>query len=296
MAKTITLRRRLLEYGTASLVAGTLLWAAFYRASADLGTLMSSIRMQLQMAYAIPPVDKHGVPLSQRESMLSEIEHSLDQAEALAPRLAAVAEFRGFLHMLRSEWRTAAADYHRARGLDECDIDQRDTLVFNEARMLQKARDPEAALLVFTANKPQLEPHLLSQCEIESAALLHELGRDPESLALLQGLLAGDEQDPTVLVQAGQQFEALGRLDLADTAFTRAAVYAPVVDYHRSRLKMRSGEVDKALELLQRAAKAASAEVQRLADNDRAVWQAVADDERFSKLLGPRPPAGTPAR
>jgi tetratricopeptide (TPR) repeat protein len=195
-----------------------------------------------------------------------------------------VAEFRGFYCMLQGDCRAAAGHYRRARGMGKLEPDQRDTLVFNEARMLKQAGDKAAALAVYADNHGSMQAKFQDQSHVEQADLLHDLGRDGEAADHLRPLLQHADEHPMATLQAGTLFEAMGRLPTADEAYSEAAKAVPVGNYHRARLKLLAGDTDRCLELLQLASDAAPAEVRRQIREDQSAWQALADDVRFRKL------------
>jgi tetratricopeptide (TPR) repeat protein len=240
--------------------------------------------------------------------MLDAAQANLDAARAQAPESPIVAEFDGFLCHLRGRPAEAAAHYRRARSLPDCSADQRDTLTFNEARMLAAAGRHEAALAVFAS--AALSPALLPQACIEQAELLHRLGRAAEAATRLDqamtSLDAAVRAEPKVSgrdlaadaamawLQAGVLWDRMGHRDAAASCLERAVPTVPIADYHHARLKLAGGDVDSCLRLLSRAARAVPAEVRRLDHKDAAVWQTLASDARFTALTGTGP--ATPGR
>lgn len=222
------LQRRICGYGLTAVAVGALVWAGFLRhQSADIGTLESSIRTQLGMAYAIPSKDKHGVELSARLHMLESVEAMLREAEQMEPNSASLRECRGFLHHVRCEYKEAAVCYAEARELPGVNAEMRDTLVFNEARMLDAAGEPQAALAVFEQHRKGLQPQFSVPCDLERAGLLHELDRDSEAKVLLLGVVEHRGEQPASWIRAGQQLEAMGEFEAADQAYSQAVERAP---------------------------------------------------------------------
>jgi len=285
--------RRTLLYGSGSALLLALVYGGFvHRADPDLGTLLSSVDVQLRLAAGMPATDRDGRPLAAREQLLQQADGYLALAQQLAPQSPIVAEFEGFLAGQRGDRRGAAAHYRRARTLPGCTPELRDTLVFNEARMLAAAGDAAAGLAVFDANATALQPVYQDQSRIESASLLHQLGRDAEAVQRLEQVLRSDQ--PMAWFGAGRVYAALGRVDEADSALERAAATVPLADYHRARLKLAAGDVDSSLRLLERAHRAAPAEVGRLLREDATAWQVLATDARFARLTAPA--SATPGR
>lgn len=275
--------RRTILYGASGAVLATLLWAGFVReVPADVGTLLGAANVQLRLAHGMPATDREGRPVPAREQLLDEAGRNLELAATQAPDSAVVAEFQGFLQSLRGDPRGAAAHYRRARGLPDCTDDQRATLVFNEARMLDAAGEPAAALAVFEQEARSLPAELATQRHVEEAGMLGRLGRLEPARARLQQVAEAD--DPVAWLQAGLVFEQLGDRDRAEQILGRAAEAVPIADYHRSRLKLATGDVDSCLRLLARAAEAVPTEVRRAVREDSEAWRVLAGDARFRQL------------
>lgn len=289
------LARRLLLYGGGIALGGGLLIAALTsRSDADVFTLLGSVDVQLRMAGSIPSVDKDGHELTSRTKMIEDARQHLDTVERLHPGMAVAAEFRGFAHSLRGEFAEAAAEYARARSCQDCGAEQRDVLAFNEARMLAKAGRNEQALAVFATHAADIDKRWAAQRGIEEAQILRAMHRDPEAEARLDGLCAGETVEPLTMLQAGIEYELLGRLGKAETTLRRASEHAPIADYHLARLKLRAGDVDTSLQLLGRATAAVPAEVRRKVQNEPEAWRALAADPRFQELTALR--AAAPGR
>lgn len=285
--------RRALLYGSAVPVLAALVWAGFVReADPDLGTLLSSIDVQLRLAAGMPAADAGGKPVAARVQLIEAASGHLQRARRIAPDSPIVAEFEGFRARLDGDHRAAAGHYRRARSLPGCEPEQRDTLVFNEARMLGAAGEHAAGLAVLTENEGNLQPAYRLQCGIERAGMLHRLGRDDEAASLLTAATASEQ--PLAWLQAGCLYAEMGRGQQAEAALRRAADGVPIADYHLARLKLTQGDADTSLRLLERAAKAAPAEVGRLLREDAAAWQVLAADARFVELTAVR--AATPGR
>ena len=281
--------KRVLLYGAASFVlSGIGVALARTETDADVMTLLSSAEVQLKMAYAIPATDKQGKDLDQRERLIAEAETHLASVERQQPGMAVTVEFQGFAQMLRGKYAEAADSYHRAQSCPDCQAEQRDVLAFNEARMLARAGFRERALEVFRSHRKALDERYAHQRSIEEAAILRELGRRVESEQLLDSMLRGAADSPMAWLQAGLEYEQLGGTDKAERAFEKAAVAVPIADYHRARLKLRQGEIDTCIELLERAAKASPAEVRRRIREEAGAWSAIAKDVRFQRLAGPQ--------
>lgn len=289
------IHKRLLLYGLSSLVLGGLgtAWASG-RAGADVMTLLSSADVQLRLAYGMPARDKQGHELDARTKLIDEAEQYLAAAERQRPGMAVTAEFQGFAAMLRGRYLDAAAGYRRARACADCGDEQRDVLLFNEARMLAQGGSRDAAAALFEQHAAALDARFGYQRSIEQAAVLRELGRRVEAERLLDSVMRDASAPPMSSLQAGQEFERLGHPAKAELLFARAATAIPIADYHLAQLKSRQGEVDTALQLLERAAAAAPAEVRRRLREEPEAWQALAKSARFRELCST--PSATPGR
>lgn len=287
-------QRRIAGYGTAAALAGSLLWAGYGReALADVQTLVSASEVQLRMASVMPERDQQGAKLATREKLLADAEVMLGQARAQEPGLARIEELQGFLHGLRGRPIEAAACYRRARGLSECDTDMRDTLVFNEARMLARGGDGESALKVFAEHGDLLQEKWRAERELECAAILAGLGRRQDAEARLQPLLERVAEQPLPAARAGQLLEDWGRTEAAERVYTRAAEVSWFGTYRLALLKRRADQADRSLELLERAASSAPDQVRRLVREDWRHWQGLGDDARIRRITEPVEQAGS---
>jgi tetratricopeptide (TPR) repeat protein len=282
--------QRALLYGSAVLCLGGLGFAVSHgHADADVTTLLSSADVQLRLAYAMPAVDKKGVPLSARAELLASADKHLTEAERIEPNRASAAEFRGFLQMLRGQYREAAASYARARQCPDVQVEQHDVLAFNEARMLAKAGDRQGAIDAFGRHAVALDARYGHQRSLEEATILREMGQRDAAKQRLDRVLRDASAQPMASLQAGLEYLELGHQVEAETALQRAAAEVAIADYHLAQLKLQQGEVDKSLQLLERVAKAQPAEVRRRLHDEGAVWSAVSGEARFQQLTGSLP-------
>ena len=289
------IQKRSLLYGTALSIAVGLGYAvANSSTDADVHTLLGSVDVQLRLAYGIPAQDKQGKELTSRTQMIADAEGYLATIERLQPGMAVATEFQGFAKMLRGDYVEAAAAYGKARQCRDCTEEQGDVLTFNQARMLAKAGQGDAALAVFGKAASRLDARFGAQRQIEEAGILRDLQRPAEAEQRLDAVVGAAAVEPMAALQAGQIYERLGRLDKAEQAFQRAAAAAPIGDYHLARLKLQQGQVDKSLELLGRASLALPAEVRRLVQQEPEAWQAVATNAKFQELTTVR--AAAPGR
>lgn len=286
------LQKRALLYGSAVVILGGIGAASvFGRADADVTTLLSSADVQLRMAYVLPVKDKSGKVWSSREEMITTAEQFLVRVERTQPGMAVTAEFQGFALMLRGQFVPAAAAYERALHCADCQDEQRSVLAFNQARMLAKGGQRQQALAVFQAHGKDLDARYGHQRALEEAAILRELGRRPEAVQRLDGVLRDEAAMPMASLQAGVEYLALGLEDQAEQALQRAVADVPIADYHLARLKLQRGEVDTCMQLLARANAARPAEVRQRLSEDAAAWSTVSADARFQQLVGSQPAA-----
>ena len=286
---------RFLLYGGAGAVLAVLGYTVAHQSEdADVLTLLSSADVQLRLAHGMPPVDKAGKPLESREDMIATAETQLVTVERLQPGMAVTAEFQGFAQMLRGRFAEAASSYARARQCGDCEAEQRDILAFNEARMLARSGKLDAALAVFAQHGKSLDARYGHQRALEEATILRQLGRQEEALTRLDTVRQDASAGPLASLQAGIEYLALGRFDTAEAVLEGLVAEVPIADYHLAQLKLQRGEVDRSLDLLERAAKAQPAEVRRRLQNEVAAWSAVAADARFLEISRSGP--ATPVR
>lgn len=288
------IQRSLLYGGAIAVLVGLGFAISNSKTDADVNTLLGSVDVQLRLAYGIPAVDKQGNELTSRTQMIVDAEKYLDTVDRIQPDMAVATEFRGFAHMLRGQFVEAAAAYGRARQCKDCTQEQGDVLAFNQARMLARAGEGEKALSVFQQNAAALDRRFGGQRSIEEAAILRSLNRKAEAERSIDAVVAAAAVEPMAWLQAGREYEQLGRTEKAESAYLTASGNVPIADYHLARLKLEQGDVDKSLELLGRAVAAVPAEVRRLVQEEPDAWRAVQANARFQELTVPR--AATPGR
>ena len=125
-----------------------------------------------------------------------------------------------------------------------------------------------------------------TESQIERAMVLRALGRKDEAVQIVTKVVKSSE-DALTLVNAGLLLEGLENLQMADSAFTKAATTLPLGNYYRARLKIRKREYDSGLDLLERAMAVAERQVRILLGQDKEAWAACAGIERFQDLLTP---------
>tara|TARA_R110002094_G_scaffold2189_5_gene9184 strand:+ start:284 stop:1150 length:867 start_codon:yes stop_codon:yes gene_type:complete len=276
---------RVLLYGGAFVaVAGIAIAWSNTSTDADVMTLLSSADSQLRMAHAIPPVDLQGKRLDKRDEMIVHAIEQLGKVERIEPGLACTAEFRGFAHMLQGEFSEAAACYQDASMRNDCGDEQRDILAFNQARMLIQAGDAERALEVFATNKLTLDARYGHQRRLEEATILRELGRTEEAFARLKVVSSDADASSMARLQAGREYVELGDFPAAEEALRGAQNEIPIADYYLAQLKLRQGQADICIELLERVSKSRPTEVRRMLREEAEAWSAVSQDARFQEL------------
>jgi len=276
---------RVLLYGGAVLaIAGIGIAWVNTSTDADVMTLLSSADSQLRMAHAIPSVDQEGKRLDKRDNMIVHAIEQLEKVERIEPGMACTAEFRGFAHMLQGKFVDAAACYEDAKAREDCGDEQRDILSFNQARMLAQGGQLEQALQVFESNKVALDSRYGHQRRLEEASIMRQLGRTDEAIDRLDIVMKDDAAMPLARLQAGREYSELGLFEPAKVALESIQNEIPIADYYLAQLKLRQGQVDICIELLERASKARPTEVRRMLRDEADAWSAVAQDARFQEL------------
>jgi tetratricopeptide (TPR) repeat protein len=285
--------RRALLYGIAVPIGGALLWSRFcWEPLPEFGQLLSQINANLRLANSIPATDSDGKPVPAREQMLAAAERDITIALRCDQVSAVLAEFEGFAKSLRGDYVDAAACYRRAQSMPDCSDEQRAVLAFNEARMLRRTGKLQDAMSVLEAAQPRMTAGYAEQCMLERAEIAASMSRNENAenansrsraLELLTAVMRSDR--PVAWLQAGDVYASLGANAEADAAWARASSAVPIADGRRARLKLAEGDADTALQLFERAAIAAPAEMRRLVREDPAAWQAIAEDARYRQLV-----------
>ncbi|MEC8252965.1 MAG: hypothetical protein VX044_07105 [Planctomycetota bacterium] len=278
-------RRRFLYCGAAAVLGGVACAYAVTETEADVMVLLGSANVQLQAAFMTPAADRRGVALSSREELIATAVEHLESVERRRPGMAVTAEFRGFAHMLRDEFRAAAACYERARRCEDCETEQRDVLAFNEARMLTAAGEGERALRVLDRHKQALDARYGHTRRLQEADVLIDLGRHEEALDRLTIVSADAAAPPMARWEAGRRLLELGRPAAAAPLLASACEEHPIAAYDLARLKLAAGDVDTCMELLERAHAARPAEVRQRLLEEADAWSAVSQGARFRQLV-----------
>jgi tetratricopeptide (TPR) repeat protein len=151
--------------------------------------------------------------------------------------------------------------------------------------MLALAGDDPAALAQLDARLPALAPALAAAANLERARIFYRRGSQAEALAAARAVLSNDAASGQDLVGAGEILEAGGDLATAMRAYQQAQPTYPIASYLAARLKVLGGDVDNALEMLERAVTDTGGAVRALVERDLALWQPCAGAERFQMLF-----------
>ncbi len=290
-------RRRLLAYGLSTAVVGGLVYVGFvYEAEPDPMQLLSSLDIQIRLAGGMPEKDKDGVVVEIRAQMLRDVRRDLERVEMGLPNSAQVREYRAFLSYLEGDTRGSAEHYRVARGMDGCSEVLWGSLVINEVRMLRLAGDLDRALEVLVSNRDRLQKDVLGQADLHQARILDRLGRTEEAVRLTDEVGQRGAEFPMAAMEAGGLLETWQRMDRAEVAYLAASEADPTGHYYHARLKIRMGDVDRSMGLLELAVSASPAKVRALVNRDVQDWEVVAETKRFRTLVGPEGPASSPGR
>ena len=287
----------MLEYtGSAVLLAGLCYFGFFYTVDADYMTLLGAANSHAQGAQRIPP-DARGIDGQLlREELLDQAEDLVNRAEAFAPGIAQAVEVLAFITSLRGDHLAAADLYAKARTLESCGREMRDDLVLNQVRALLEAKRPDLALKVLDAESADLLSQNGTIARRLNARALQQSGRIGAARSLAIEIQDADGEGGTDSLYAGVLLEELGDLPAAEAAFKKAATTEPVANYFLARLKVRNGQPDRGVEMLERAVSDARRETLRFLRRDRELWNRHVDAERLRRLIEPSGKAATPGR
>lgn len=278
---------RIVLYSAAAVAVAALLYAGFvHQPKPDFLTDLSAARMQLGIAYAMPAVDKEGNPLDARSKLVATASEQIDRAASQQPDHVATRELQAFLAKVDGKPLEAARLYGEAMELEGVDAEIHDSLLFNQVRCLDEGEEAAAGLAALDAGIDRVQDKYRPEALLLRARLLARSGDRKQAVELLRELVGDEAMVPMARAEAGEQFEALGLLTDAESAYARAAEQAPQANYFLSRLKVRAGEVDEGLVLLERAAAAAPADVRKRLSKDASAWKLVEADGRFQAVQG----------
>jgi tetratricopeptide (TPR) repeat protein len=232
-------QRRWWLYGSAAPVLGVLAWAGFlYKGSADVGTLLSSVEIQLRLAGGMPATDKQGRPLQARTDLIGHANVLLVELDRRMPRSAQVWEYKAFVAFLEQRFTAAAELYAQAQTFDDCDDELRAGLHRNEARMWLAGGAPERARATLrrTGSQPCIDLGFLWEAAGDAATArdVYQAAAANEPLAHydLARLAMRDGDGAAAL-------DGLERAAEADAAAVRARLLARPQDWEAVRANPR---------------------------------------------------------
>lgn len=273
-------KRRMVGYGVASAVVAGLIYGGFvYRVDADLGTQLSSARVQLGLAMSRAAGDPA------REALLARVEEIARTLEATRPGLFEALELRAYLAYARGDRDRAITLYGELLAHPGCLEEYRSDMAFNRAGILEEAGRLEEALTCLRQTRDRMSADDRTRSGLRQARILDRLDRRPEARELLVGIVTDAATTPMRLLTAAQALERMQALSEAGQAYQRAAAAEPVANYYLARLKVQAGEFDTGLTLLERAVEDAGPRVRELVRGDEATWQPCAETERFKNVM-----------
>jgi len=277
--------RRVIGYGSALPIAAVLAYYGFMHV-VDPGADHAVLQAEIKLRYAalMPKARADRTPVAERAAMIDDALGFLDQAERLAPPTQTTVEYRAYAAYLQGDARAAAATYDRATGL-ATDPGSRAELALSAARMLVLAGDDAAALPRLEAVIGTGVPAAAAAAGLERARLLLRQGRTDAAMTAAR-VLATDASAPAeVSVGAGEVLESGGDDATAASAYERVAPTYPLANYFVARLKARAGDVDNAVQMLERALSGSGNTVRLLVQRDAADWGPCRNDGRFQGLF-----------
>lgn len=278
--------RRLIGYGASGAAVAALVYGGFfYRADAEVGTLLGSAKVQLSLAMSMPAHDKNGAPVAARESLLAEVETIAASLEVRQPGLFEALELRAYIAYARGDRDRAVALYRQLEQHHDCREEYRTDLAFNRAGILEEAGRLDEALASLQQSQARMATDDQARSGLRQARILDQLDRRPQARDLLVGIATADATTPMRRMAAAQALEAMQALPDARAAYERAAVGEPIANYFLARLKVRAGEIDTGLTLLERAVEDVGPRVRELVRGDESTWQACAETERFRNVM-----------
>jgi len=283
-------------YSGTALVVGALVWGGFfYKANADLSTLVNAAEVRLRLAASMPIKDKKGLPVAARANLLQQARESLDAVERIESNYAPAGELRAFQHFLEGRYEESARAYAAARQMNECSDEMRENYALNEARMWRAAGRPvEAAAVLDTAR--EFRSAQRGQAQLERVMALQEAGKSAEAKSLADAIAGDTGIDAMTRIEAGRCLERFGHWESAELAYEVARKEILEGTYALARLKLVKGSTDKALDLLDECFARDGGKAKSLVESDQADWQSVASEARFRRLMDSSSTATPPGR
>ncbi len=275
-------QRRLIGYGTTAVVGFALVVAGTMHFDPDTPTMLSTVEVQLRLLNGMPAKDSEGNVLTERAKIQEEVRRSLAILAKRQPDDPVVLEFRAFFAGVDGRPQDAAKLYRRVWQLDDASIDeeQRSVLVFQESRMHELAGDNELALEAMELGADLVKNNwavkFASAADLRRANLLLGLNRKDEAVAFARAAVERmPDSTPGVAVEAGLLMEQADHAAEAEAMYSAVAQNEPVANYHLAALKMRNGDVDNALEHLERVADGQPEVLRDLLQKDAKLWAPV---------------------
>lgn len=272
-------------YSCTALVVGALVWGGFfYKADADVSTLVNSAEVKLRLAASMPIKDKKGQPVAARVNLLQQAREGLDAVERMEAHYAPVGELRAFLHYLEGRYEDSARAYAAARQMNECSEEMRESYSLNEARMWRAAGRPSDAAAVLERAR-EFRSAQRGQAQLEQVLALQDAGKQSDATRLADAIAADGTNDPVTRIEAGRCLERLGHWEAAERTYEVTRKETLEGTYALARLKLVKGAADKALDLLDECFARDGGKAKSLVESDRDDWQSVAAEARFRRLM-----------
>ncbi len=240
--------KRWIAYPVASAVAGALVWYCYIRpVDAEYMTLLGSAQLQAGLASGISADTTNADGKALRAKLLADANDWLDRAERAEPGAIETAQLRAWIVLLEGDHAGAARQYQAIHDRPDCSPELKEQTVQNMAKVWSIAGDHQRGLAVLDRYPPAGEPSIARQAlrvRLEFKAGQPGRARD-EAVALA----AGDSEDARLT--AAVLLESMGEWQSAEAAYRRTD--GELRDYRLARLKLRAGETDTAVELLDRA-------------------------------------------
>lgn len=288
--------RRTIGYSLGSVVLTGLAYVGFvYDPGADPMTLLGSVEVHLKLASSFPQTDRKGNPNPLRANLMREAREFLAKAREQAPELFLGFEYEGWLRGLEGDYAGAAAMYNCAQSGEGATRTTKEADLLNEVRMWRAAKDPKRAIAAMDRWHGGFFAENASTSVIERMLALEDMGDEKSAVELAVKMVSTCEE-PMPLMDAGHYLQRVGKSDIAEQAYTKAAGTESLANYFLASLKVRGQQYDSALELLNRAVATDGRRVRVMLKRDAKIWKPVENDNRFMRLNLPVTEAAKPGR
>jgi tetratricopeptide (TPR) repeat protein len=268
--------RRLIGYPVAVLaVAGLVRVGFFHGIGADPQMLLEMSSVHLQLGRKLAGTDRAA-------AMVAEAEELIDRAERGGAEPWAVLRARGEVAYFEGDFLRAAEALGAARAHESCPSESMIDLALGECELRLLGGDPDGAIAVLSragADRWEGDRHVAR--EVVRVRALQQKGDVEGCVAVIE---AAHDKGTFGELEVARLYEEVGAVELAEAAYDSAARDEPVTNYYLGRLKLRQGEVDSALRLLERSLREASEEARSLVERDRALWEERGGD-RFQQTM-----------